>query len=342
MALPFLLKYTFVQSKCLCTCHCTQIPDEFSQVIHSSITDRSNAVLEKVFTIRTALLEIISLTSAKGEEKTLSLIATALQTSTPQHQAIASLSSSDSGKKAHQSRGHLSHSGVLSVAVSTRNTSAATLGVTGHPLLEVLSKLGTVEENVLMKVCELVFDAVGRMVVKSHDQLCSCLWSSEAFEPVTEHKSPSLSPSSRTPAVTRARVVTFDLPDSPAKGNSAIDLESELINSISQTVLLPESTKATPPLQLEVEIHFLIPRICLKPSLDEVQSQLSHVSAAIARVLHLVQWWVGPNAGRPLYEVFESKGTIQSFHESIMQAMEGDHSIILPQMCSSIISYWHI
>ena len=313
---------------------CTQIPDEFSQVILSSITDRSNAVLEKVFTIRTALLEIISLTSAKGEEKTLSLIATALQASTPQHQAIASVSSSDSGKRTHQSRGHLSHSGVLSGAVSTRNTSAATLGATGHPLVEIMSKLGSVEENVLMKFCELVFDSVGRIVVKSHDQLCSCLWSSEALEPGTEHKSLPLSSVSKAP-VTRTRVVTFDLPDSPSKGNSAIDLESELINSISQTILLPESTKATPPLQLEVEIHFLIPRICLKPSLDEVQSQLSHVSAAIARVLHLVQWWVGPNAGRPLYEVFESKGTIHSFHEGIMQAMEGNHinvsKVVVPQ-----------
>ena len=291
-------------------------------MILSSITDRSNSLLKNVLTIRTALLEIISLCSGEGEDRTLDLIATALEMSAPHQQALQSTGSSENSKRALHST---AHSGVLSGAQSTRNTSAATLGGVepSRFLAQVLSKLGSVEEAVLVKFCEIVFDKVGKMVVKSHDQLCSCLWSSEDPEPDTGSSRSNSNTTVMKIVKTKSKNVSFNLPDSPAKGNSATELENELINSISQTILLPDKTKATPPLQLEVEVHFLIPRICLKPSLDEVQSRLSQVSGAIAHVLHLVVWWAGPNAGRRMYEVLESNGTIHYFHERILQAMEG-------------------
>ena len=299
----------------------SQHPNEFTKVILSSITDRSNSLLTNVLTIRTALLEIISLCSGEGEDRTLGLITTALEMSAPHQQALLSTGSSENSKKALHST---AHSGVLSGAQSTRNTSVATLGATSsHFLAQVLSKLGSVEEAVLVKFCEIVFDKVGKMVVKSHDQLCSCLWSSGDLESDTGRSRSNSNTTISKTIKAKSKNVSFNLPDSPAKGNSATELENDLINSISQTILLPDKTKSTPPLQLEVEVHFLIPRICLKPSLDEVQSHLSQVSGAIARVLHLVVWWAGPNAGRRLYEVLESNGTIRYFHESILQAMEG-------------------
>jgi len=276
-----------------------------------------------VFTIRTALLEVISL-CGNSEDKTLSLIATALQNSSPRHQAVARLTSSESSRRINRSQP--SHSGVLSAVHSTRNTSAATLRASSQPLAQIMNKLGSTEETVLMKFGEQVLDSVGQMVVNSHEQLCTCLWSSKGSDLNISINSKS---GASTPVQkANTKTVTFDIPDSPAKVNSATELESELINSISQTILLPD-TKVTPPLQLEVEIHFLIPSICLQPSLDEVQAQLSFVSGAIARVLRLIECWAGPSAGRTLYEAFESNGTLQSFHENIVQAMEGELVVIM-------------
>lgn len=291
-----------------------QRPDQFCDVIVSSITERSNSLLGKLHTMQTTLLEIIALCSPGGEERTLGLIATALRMSAPlsppPHATMTS--SSESSKRALHSKGH---SGVL----STRNTSAATLGHT-RSLPPVLSKLGSVEEAVLGQFCELVLEKIGEMVERSHEQLCSCLWNSADLEPNSNN---GKSDSDSVAPKTKSKIVSFDLPDSPTKGNSAIELENDLINSISQTILLPDRSRSTPPLQLMVEVHFLIPRICLKPNLDDIQSYLSRVSVAMTSVLHQVVYWAGPNAGQPLYDIMEAKGTIQLFHERITQATEG-------------------
>ena len=336
----------------------SQHPDQFSKTILASVADQSNILLENVFSIRTALIEIITLTSSPhgGDDNSLGLLTTALQSSaySTRHPAQTSVSSSDSSKKTstiHSSKAHINHSGRSSGIHSTRNTSAATLehGMASHPLADILSQLGPTEEAVLGKFCELVFDTVSKMVLKSHEQLCSCLWASENSSKEQEDGNAQENDSSssdsqngkpesgnvetKTGSVKpnkKVKVVTFDLPDSSPKGNSSVELESELINSISQTILLPEPPQTAPPLQLEVEIHFLIPTICLRPSLEDIHSHLSQVSAAIVRVLHQVTWWVGQSARKPLYDVFEANGTIQFFHESILQAIEGTFVVTLP------------
>ena len=227
------------------------------------------------------------------------------------------------------------------------------MAVSSQPLAEILRQLGPTEEAVVGKFCELVFDTVSKMVLKSHEQLCSCLWGSVNSNKEQEDGSIQGNDSSQSDSQNgkpesgnvetktgnikpnkKVKVVTFDLPDSSTKGNSSVELESELINSISQTILLPEPPQTAPPLQLEVEIHFLIPKICLKPSLEDIHSHLSQVSAAIVHVLNQVKWWVGQSAGKPLYDVFEANGTIQSFHESIMQAIEGTCTVVVTLLLS--------
>lgn len=297
-----------------------------------------------------------------GDDNSLGLLTTALQSSaySTHHPAQTSVSSSDSSKKAstiHSSKARINHSGRSSGVHSTRNTSAATLGhgmaVSSQPLAEILRQLGPTEEAVVGKFCELVFDTVSKMVLKSHEQLCSCLWGSVNSNKEQEDGSIQGNDSSQSDSQNgkpesgnvetktgnikpnkKVKVVTFDLPDSSTKGNSSVELESELINSISQTILLPEPPQTAPPLQLEVEIHFLIPKICLKPSLEDIHSHLSQVSAAIVHVLNQVKWWVGQSAGKPLYDVFEANGTIQSFHESIMQAIEGTCTVVVTLLLS--------
>ncbi len=295
-----------------------QLPDQFCEVIISSITERSNTLLTKLNTIQATLLEIITLCSVGDDEHTLGLLATALQMSAPPLPYTALTGSSESSKRALRSSSK-SHSGVL----STRTTSAVTLGQNRSFQAPVLSKLGAFEEAVLGKFSELVLETVGQMVERSHEQFCSCLLNSADLEANPDSsESNSNTTASKSPKM-KSKNVSFDLPDSPGKGNSAIELENELINSISQTILLPDNSKSTPPLQLEVEVHFLIPRICLKPNLDDIQSYLLRVSMAMTSVLHQVMYWGGPNAGRPVYHVLEAKGTMQLFNERINQAMEG-------------------
>ncbi len=327
-----------VKCRCMCIFNCfvkcfhMQLPDQFCEVIISSISKRSNSLLSNLHTIQTTLLEIIALCSVGGEECTLGLIATALQMTAPPptHTSATLTNSSESSKRALHSK---EHSGVL----STRNASAATLlGGQSRPLAPLLSKLGTVEETVLGNFCELVFETIGKMVERSHEQLCSCLWRSSELEPNSDNGELDSNTVVSKPSKTKSKIVSFDIPDSPTKGNSAIELENELINSISQTILLPDRSKTTPPLQLEVEVHFLIPRICLKPNLDDIQSYLSRVSVAMTSVLHQVVCWAGPNAGFPLYHVLEAKGIMQLFHERITQAMQGTYDFSNSYKCSLV------
>lgn len=317
-------------------------------MILASITDHSNKALENVFCIQTALLEIMTLTSPlnRRDKGNGALVKAALEND-PQHLTSVSPSSNERASFTHSPKDHTHSTRASSHVYSTHNTSAATLvnsfSTATHPLMETLGQLGSTEEEVLVGFCELVLDTVSKMVSKSHDQLLSCLWANEDSSKkqgtghLQEHDS-SIS-SSRDEKMEagitaiesikpdkRIKVVTFDLPNSPGKATSSVELESELINSISHTILLPETPQMATPLQLQVEVHFLIPQIRLRPNMDDIHAHLSKISAALVQVLHSVKWWVGPAAGKSLYEVFEAKGKLLSFHESIAQAIKGQFS----------------
>ena len=56
--------------------------------------------------------------------------------------------------------------------------------------------------------------------------------------------------------------------------------------------------------QFEVEIQFLLPNLCIQPSLDIVQSAVEKVADGIIDVSKTVHWW--------------AKDTNKTFHSSIL------------------------
>lgn len=76
-------------------------------------------------------------------------------------------------------------------------------------------------------------------------------------------------------------------------------------------------------LQLVVDINFAIPRVVLEPSLDEVYTQLVDVSNTLLGVLRKTRWWLGPSAGKQLYDMLELNGVIESMQNGILQAIQG-------------------
>lgn len=76
-------------------------------------------------------------------------------------------------------------------------------------------------------------------------------------------------------------------------------------------------------LQLVVDIKFSIPRVVLEPSLDEVYSQLMDISSALLEVLRHIKWWLGPSAGKNLYDMLELNGVVKSMQSGILQAVQG-------------------
>lgn len=80
-------------------------------------------------------------------------------------------------------------------------------------------------------------------------------------------------------------------------------------------------------LQLVVDIKFSIPRVVLEPSLDEVYSQLMDVSSALLDVLRHIKWWLGPSAGKNLYDMLELNGVVKSMQSGILQAVQGQRKV---------------
>lgn len=72
-----------------------------------------------------------------------------------------------------------------------------------------------------------------------------------------------------------------------------------------------------------VDIKFSIPRVVLEPSLDEVYSQLMDVSSALLDVLRHIKCWLGPSAGKNLYDMLELNGVVKSMQSGILQAVQG-------------------
>ena len=58
-----------------------------------------------------------------------------------------------------------------------------------------------------------------------------------------------------------------------------------------------------------------------------VHSDLLEISEALLRVLHHVKWWVGRNAGRTIYEVFEVVSKEEATYNAIRKSMQGEDFI---------------
>ncbi len=72
-----------------------------------------------------------------------------------------------------------------------------------------------------------------------------------------------------------------------------------------------------------VNIKFSIPDVIVCPSLDEVETHLSDVSASLLGVLKKIKWWLGPGAGKSVYDLLEVNGVIQNRKSAISQTVQG-------------------
>lgn len=84
-----------------------------------------------------------------------------------------------------------------------------------------------------------------------------------------------------------------------------------------------------PLLKLVADIKFSIPAVTLSPNLGEILSHLMDVSSALLGVLRQVKWWLGPGAGKSLYEMMEVNGVVETLHSNVFQAIQGLVAVLL-------------
>ena len=262
------------------------------------------------------MVEIISLASSPSDQG-------------PHTPAKSSGKKSKSSTPAHstQSASQNSLRSKLQEMLSPRSTTASTTPVTrphshmtGTTIVTAVTMPAAVElsetaEQVLNHFCELVFDAVGKMVQRSHEQFCAALWGSSRKLPAgvggsREQKARgSLSSSKKNVSFSEPVAQETDAPKTEADGHQS-------------------RSHSIPPLHLVVEVRFSIPRIHLESGLEAVHSYLAQVSDAIVRVLQHVTWWAGSGggAGRGLYEMLEGNGTIEGMRDSVTQAVQGEQN----------------
>lgn len=164
------------------------------------------------------------------------------------------------------------------------------------------TELNPLGEAVLGHFCKRVFDALSNVVVRSHDQLLGGLgYKQDALE--------GQDPFSLT------------LRQDDHHGNCLNDFNNVPSSNNKQAVVTP--CYAVFPIQLLVDVKFSIPYIHIDPSLAAIRVHVAEVSSAILSVLHDARWWVGPDAGRSLYDIFEANGAIVHVKNEIQRAIEG-------------------
>lgn len=261
-----------------------------------SVAEKSTKILENIARIRAAVIHIITITSGK----------------TPPERSLSrgTTESRSSGKKSKASTPQHSHHWTQGIASQSGTSSIATQG---H--LPVLVPLDETSERALSHFCELVFNAVSKVVLRSHKQLCGTLGGTQP-DTATELK----------PAILRKD-------DAPRKSaqlgdKKAVSFQEPLIQDTesegdhgSGQILHPQPP-TLPLMRLVLDVHFSIPRIQLEPGLEVVHSCIASVSQAITGILKHVTWWTGPSGGKPLHDVFQANGMIDSMQENILQAIQ--------------------
>lgn len=84
-----------------------------------------------------------------------------------------------------------------------------------------MGQLDPAVETVIIHFCELIFDAVNQMVLCSHDQFASTLWSSSIQYSSSVVLGEAGDQQERTKP---GRVVSFNVPDSPEKADSLAEV----------------------------------------------------------------------------------------------------------------------
>lgn len=215
-----------------------QQPQQFVEIIMSSIIERSNKLLHLITVIRTALLEIVNLTAPRTGRETTELHPFMPTLPNRAHNPAESSRSStaekhsttnpDYSNKSTPQRSSCYASGMQS---AQHMSSPGTMVFSITPTHDAIGQLGPVVEGVLVHFCEATFDVVNRMVLRSHDLFSGMLWSRSSQLPSgylllgEEEQEEEVREAGEQEQERRAsRVVSFNVPDSPEKVESLADV----------------------------------------------------------------------------------------------------------------------
>ena len=279
-----------------------QHPQEFLEVMIASVIEKSNRLLRHIAVVHRALLDIVTLTSSpqtadgRSADSTVHIPSAPPKSGKPHHTSVNNTSYSEKKGTSDSNKGtpqHTSPSRALSAC--NKYISAANTMVQLTTPTHGFTHLDSIGEKVLNHFCKLVSEAVVKAVLHSHTKFISSLGATlleRAFVKMASQSCPDIGISDKTE-------------------EEAWDHQLYLADSNS-----------TPLLRLMVDVHFSTPRIQLDPPLDKVHSDLLEVSEALLRVLHQVRWWVSPNAGRSLYDVFEISAKEEAMYAVIRKSIQ--------------------
>ena len=167
-------------------------------------------------------------------------------------------------------------------------------------------EVGEAGEDTLSHVCGLVFNAVCKMIARSHSQMSAGLGGAEEGRQET------------SPEVVVGRL-----------SRSFVDLTGQktVRFQYSQTVDNPRAVFAdfahrfdsVPPLKLEAQIQLSVPRIHMEPRLSDIHVHLAQVTSVLLSVLHKLSWWAGPGAGREFHVIWDASGAVDHMHNEILE-----------------------
>lgn len=190
----------------------------------SSVIERSNELLHLITIIRTALLEIVSITASQQHDAEVhTYLPLPLKVANPNDSSNCSTAERRSTTiPEFSNKSTPQRSGNVSGLQSTQHTSS--MGTMVMTLAnETLGQLAldAAAESVLIHFCDVTFDAVNTMVLQSHGQFSLTLWSrstkvssSMLFNEEGEGDGEKRS----------SRVVSFNVPDSPEKVESLAEV----------------------------------------------------------------------------------------------------------------------
>ena len=201
-----------------------QQPQQLVEIMMSSVIERSNKLLHLISNIRSALYEIVSITAPSGSvrlQETAELQSLLRLPLKPRNPADSS-GSSTADRRSNSNKSTPQRSGYASGVQSAQQiSSAGTIVWPSTPTHEHMGQLGPVVESVILHFCELTFDEVNKMVLASHDQFVSTLWSKF----VQHSSSAMLGDDGEGEGEKKAsRVVSFNVPDSPEKADSLAEV----------------------------------------------------------------------------------------------------------------------
>lgn len=199
-----------------------QQPQQFVEIIMSSIIERSNKLLHLISIIRAALMEIVRLTSPHREGQQASELHSFLPLPLKGRNPAESSGSSSTGER----RGTLSNkstpqrSGHASVQ---HFSSPGTMVVSITPTHDIIGQLEPAAEGVIVHFCEITFEMVNQMVLRSHDLFSRMLWS-RSGPPSSTSLGEGEGQEGDGEEKRASRVVSFNVPDSPEKVESLAEV----------------------------------------------------------------------------------------------------------------------